>query len=190
MSRLSEADILDIIKSNRRYIEKNDWDGFLSSLRIDQRSAVATFILERTTVPLLSRLKTIPSYMFMDAEINGITIPGNIKSIGECAFKGSKIETVQMEDGVEFLGKECFANCYDLRAIDLADTITDIPRRCFSGDVSLEKVFLPDGVRTIGSEAFLNCEGVAITANFRDKDKIRAKKADYEFLKQHLKFTH
>ena len=104
MNRLSEADILDIIKSNRRYIEKNDWDGFFSSLQIGQRSAVATFILERTTVPLLSRLKTIPSYMFMDAEINGITIPGNIKSIGECAFKGSKVETVQMEDGVEFLG--------------------------------------------------------------------------------------
>lgn len=190
MNNLSEAEILDLLKSNKRYIEKNDWEGFFNSIRERSRPDVATFILNRTTIPLMDRLKNIPPYLFYEANISGITIPGHIKSIGEAAFKGSQVETVKIENGVEFLGKDCFSLCYQLKAIDLADTITSIPNNCFYGDHELEKVFLPDGVVNIGAKAFEGCDKVAIVANYRDKDKIRARKSDYEFLKQHLKFMH
>lgn len=190
MGVLSELDITDILKNNKSYIQRNDWEGLFNSLGTSTRPAIAEYILNRTKIPLMDRLKNIPPCLFQGLDMERIVIPGHIKSIGASAFKDSKLKEVIIETGVQTLGKECFANCEQLNKIDLADTITNIPSLCFSGDTELKKVFLPDGVRTIGSGAFNECNDVEIVANFRDKDKIRAKKSDYEFLKKHLKFTH
>ena len=188
--KLSEVEVVNIIKNGKRFLEKNDLTSFFNSINLSDRASVAEFLLSRTTIPILNYMTEIPEYLFRDSTITSIVIPGNIKSIGKGAFFNSSVETVKIENGTKILGLSCFENCQNLTAIDLADTISIIPSNCFKGCINLKKIFLPDGVKNIGSGAFDGCDDVEIVANYRSGEKMKGKKSDLEFLKQHLKFDH
>lgn len=191
MGFYSEKDVIDIIKNNRSYLQKNDVAGFLSRLSSYQRGPVVEFLLLKTSVPILKYMTEIPTEFLYDANnVKSLVIPGNIKKIQEEAFRGSDLVQVDMEPGVQQLGRAVFENCKNLEAVNLSDTIETIPSHAFSGCTNLKKLFLPDSIKLIGVDAFAGCEDVELIANFRQADKIRAKKSDYDFLKKHLKFTH
>ena len=187
--KASEDRILDYLRNNRSRLQRNDLEEIFENFYY--KGSLADYLFTRTSMPVFKFMNKIPDdFMYESEDIHSIVIPGNIKKIGTNAFSRSALETVKLENGVEILGQGCFKECYDLKAIDLPDTISTIPKDCFYDCVNLEKVFLPDGIKNIGADAFLGCEKVEIIANYRDKDKIRAKKSDYDFLKKHLKFTH
>lgn len=189
--KLSEERIVEYLRSVRSRLQKNDLIGVFENFYEQNKGSLADYLLTRTSMPLFKFMNKIPEHFMAGSEdVHSLVIPGNVKSIGKEAFKDSALEQVKLEDGVEVLGTGCFEGCRELVAIDLADTISIIPNNCFKGCVNLKKVFLPDGIRNIGSDAFLGCDEVEIIANYRDKDKIRGKKSDYEFLKKHLKFNH
>lgn len=188
---INDKDIIELIKGGKSYLQKNDMNGFFSYVPSWYRTAVIEFFLNRTSIPIFNYMTEIPDRFLEESRnIKQIMIPGNVKKIGRNAFDSSSLVQVDMEPGVELLGSECFYNCKDLEVINLSDTIKAIPNLAFAGCTNLKKIFLPDSIQIIGSEAFTGCEDVEIVANYRQADKIRAKKADYEFLKKHLKFTH
>lgn len=187
---MTQEQILQRIKYGKKFLEKNDLDGFFGSLYQSDVAKIAEFLLTKTSVDILKYMTFIPNdFLLGTSNVTNLHIPGNIKKIGKTAFANSAIETVTMDSGVETLGIDCFLNS-NLKAIDLSDTIVNIPKGCFLGCNNLQKVFLPDAVRNIGNDAFAGCDNVELIANYRTADKIRAKKSDYEFLKQHLKFEH
>lgn len=189
--RVSEDRIVEFIKNRKTLLQRNKIEDLFNDYNSNYRGSLADYFLTRTALPLFKFMEKLPDYFMQNSEdISSIVIPGNIKMIGKGAFKNSAVETVKLENGIEVLGTGCFEDCKNLKAIDLSDTITAIPNSCFKGCVNLVKVFLPDNIQTIGADAFSGCDNVEIIANYRTKDKIRAKKSDYEFLKQHLKFTH
>lgn len=189
--KISEEKVIEYVVGHKSLLQRNRLEELFDTFSKVYRGSLADYLLTRTAMPLFSFMGKLPDYfMFNSEDITSLVIPGNIKQIGRNAFKDSAIETIKLEDGVEILGVGCFEGCKNLKAVDLADTITAIPNDCFKGCVNLTRVFLPDNIRTIGADAFLGCDNVEIVANYRAKDKIRAKKSDYEFLKQHLKFTH
>lgn len=188
---MNTEQIIEFIKNRKSYFQKNDVDGFYESISDSYRSEITQFLLTKTSINILKYMSTIPKGFLKGATgVSSIVIPGNIKTIEFGAFTESSIETVQMESGVKTLGKSCFQNCKNLRAIDLSDTIKSIPAYCFSGCENLEKVFLPDSIEIIGEHAFEGCDKVELIANHREKNSIRARKSDLEFFKKHLKFEH
>ena len=190
--KISEEKIISYLISKKLKLQRNDLFGIFMDAGIELRGCLVDYFLTRTSLPIFKFMDQIPEYFMQTSEdVQDLVIPGNIKKIGSFAFAKSKLKTIKLENGVETLGNSCFSGCKELEAVDLADTISTIPNNCFDGCTNLKKVFLPDGIKTIGADAFAaGADDLEIIANYRDKDKIRAKKSDYEFLKQHLKFTH
>ncbi|MCM1152145.1 MAG: leucine-rich repeat domain-containing protein [Muribaculum sp.] len=113
-------------------------------------------------VPLLDvrlplSLKEIGSAVFAGSEINSITIPSSVTSIGNYAFYDCKnLSEVALPARLSTIGKGAFGNCPSIKVIDLSETaVTEIPDGCFAGCSALEKVILPPNIKKIGREAFL-----------------------------------
>ena len=61
-----------------------------------------------------------------------ITIPSNVKSIGEGAFHGcTKLESVTLEDGIEEIGSYAFAANNKLKSVTVPDSVTSIGENAF-----------------------------------------------------------
>ena len=183
--------IKQYIIDNKAYLQRNDVEGFLKKIPSYARADVVAVLLTETSAPILKYLNEIPqNFLAGNRVVKNIVIPGNIKTIGPDAFSNSGLQNVQMESGVKNLGVKCFAKCEDLQVVDLSDTIEVIPTGAFMECYSLKKLFLPDSIKMIGAGAFQGCEDIEIIANYRTTDKMKGKRADIEFLKKHLKFTH
>ena len=115
------------------------------------------------------------------ANIKGVSIPNNVRSIGDSAFSNcTALEKVNMSNSVQSLGSFAFAGCISLKDMKLPDTLTEvgysafsgctslatlniskaatyIGQSAFSGCTALTKVEIPDSVKNIGSSAFEGC---------------------------------
>lgn len=84
-------------------------------------------------------ITTIPAYSCEALTgLKEINIPSTIKSIGECAFRNTKVVELNFAEGLESIGKSAFES---------------------SGTVILH---LPDSVSYIDEEAFVNCSRVTL----------------------------
>ncbi|MCM1376914.1 MAG: leucine-rich repeat domain-containing protein [Clostridium sp.] len=127
----------------------------------------------------------IPPFCFFKTHAIEVNLPAKTTLIGKGAFAGAALRRAEVPAGVSViedyayydcpnllsvvlpesvssLGKGVFANCPQLRTVDLSNTlITEIPQECFAGCTSLVQVILPANVDKIGREAF---RGTAVVA--------------------------
>jgi hypothetical protein len=111
-----------------------------------------------------------------------VIIPESIRSIGNGAFLGRPIETIQLPSTLEKIGADAFRSCTYLESIDIPNSVTSIGKRAFQECTSLKtihfsralksikedtfresglvEVVLPDGVRELGEDAFFRCEAL------------------------------
>ena len=107
------------------------------------------------------------------------------EEIEEEAFKGSKITSIDIPEGVTSIGKNAFRECTNLTSITIPKTVTSIGYGAFCGCTSLKSVkfaegseltsledlvfgdckslteiTIPDGVTSIGWRTFLDCESL------------------------------
>lgn len=110
-----------------------------------------------------------PSYVVKD------TIECNVIGIGDSAFKGNPdLETVTIPSHIELLGKSAFANCTNLRRVEMSDR-SDIPEGLFAGCVNLvsfQRLSLLNSFKIIGDSALKNCKKLS-TDIFLSKDLSR-----------------
>lgn len=101
-----------------------------------------------------------------------ITIPKEVKIIGEKAFAGcNSVETVKMSDNVTIIQKSAFDSCTNLKTIKFSKKLNKIGDSAFYGCSSLEKVNLPNKIETIGISAFCNCRslnGIYLPESLKD----------------------
>ena len=72
-------------------------------------------------------------------------------------FFQESLESIDLSDSLEYLGKRAFEHCCELREIHISDKLTAIPERAFFRCKSLRKIFIPCSVREIGAQAFAFC---------------------------------
>jgi hypothetical protein len=69
----------------------------------------------------------------------------------EC-FKGTKIISIKLSNGLTTIGEDCFLNCNSLKMINLPDTLTYLGASAFQGTSSLISITIPECVKTFGND--------------------------------------
>ena len=74
------------------------------------------------------------------------------------AFRGcDKLIELQLNEGLEAIGKGAFIGCTALRSVTLPSSVTELTRWAFSRCSSLVKLNLKEGLQVIGAGAFEGC---------------------------------
>ncbi len=66
----------------------------------------------------------------------------------------SVIKSVEVVNGVKYIGALAFSGCSSLLQVKLPETLTSIGKKAFSGCSVLESVILPSNLKSIGNGAF------------------------------------
>lgn len=94
--------------------------------------------------------------------------PSGIISVGDGAFAGSRVVSVDIPATVVSFGRHVFSGCERLE--DVTVNIDSVPDGTFKGCVSLSSVNLWAGTSSIGESAFAGCvslESIDIPAKVR-----------------------
>ena len=69
----------------------------------------------------------------------------------------SKIDEVNYNEEITYIGANAFSGCIGLKDINIPQTVTSINEEAFSGCTGLTKVTIPGYIKTIGKNAFSSC---------------------------------
>ena len=96
-----------------------------------------------------------PGAFYYNDVIEFIAIPNNVKKIGYEAFCGcSNLKTVQLTDGLRYIGESAFYECKKLKSVRIPNSVEIIENYAFDYCDKLETVDLGKGVWYIGDWAF------------------------------------
>lgn len=90
------------------------------------------------------------------SNVDTITLPDNIRFIGDSAFESSFVKKVVI-NGVAEIGNKAFKNCALLKEVQIGNATKIIGTEAFS-DTSISSISIPYSVHTIGEGAFSNSE--------------------------------
>lgn len=90
--------------------------------------------------------------------LKAITLPGNLKSVGESAFQEcSSLETINLPSGITSVGNYAFLECENLKSVTLPSGLISIGDRAFNSCISLTSLDLPSSLTTVGELALAGC---------------------------------
>ena len=100
-------------------------------------------------------VKAICDYAFQGlVYLRDVVLPASVVDLGEGAFASChKLFKITMP-GVEFIGKESFALCYNLKEIALPETLRQIRTGAFACCKALEEINIPSHLKIIDKSAF------------------------------------
>ena len=89
--------------------------------------------------------------------LTSVTIPNSVKSIGDNAFRSSRLTSVTIPNSVKSIGAGAFSDCSFLISVTIPNSITAIQNAVFRGCDVLTSVIIPNSVTRIESWAFQDC---------------------------------
>ncbi|ADU21677.1 leucine-rich repeat domain-containing protein [Ruminococcus albus] len=92
---------------------------------------------------------------FCHMELGSITLPKDLKNIGDGAFKDCNgLSSIVIPDGVECIGDDAFRSCRVLSSVTFSKNLKYIGKEAFRYCSCLHDIVIPDGVEYIGERAF------------------------------------
>lgn len=91
--------------------------------------------------------------------IESFKLPKSLTAIGQAAFCGTGIESIELPDEIKKL-QATFSNCEKLKHIKWPSNLTTIGEMTFNNCVSLTNIEIPDSVTSIEQMAFAKCNGL------------------------------
>ena len=114
-----------------------------------------------TSVNIKSQnLKDIGEYAFFGTKISTINLPESLASIGESAFEESMIKSIKIPDNVTSIGLSAFYRCSNLENVKLPNGITSLSWNLFSGCSSLKELVIPNSVTDVGRSVLYGCTSI------------------------------
>lgn len=97
---------------------------------------------------------TLGNHVFKNCPLAAVTFPKTLGSIGEWAFEGTKLETVDLSNTqITRLPNGCFYNCDKLSEVKLPKDLTDIGNNAFISS-AIASITFPPSLERIGDYAF------------------------------------
>lgn len=97
---------------------------------------------------------TLGNHVFKNCPLAAVTFPKTLDSIGEWAFEGTKLETVDLSNTqITRLPKGCFYNCQQLSDVKLPIALTDIGECAFYKS-AIASITFPSSLQKIDAWAF------------------------------------
>lgn len=149
--------------------------------QIDSCSYYITSLILPDTVTSVYRLA-----FFLKSNLQSITFPNNLTSIGEKAFEGcsaltaaelsgtkitavpdyafnqcASLTTVSLPEGLTSIGLLAFGECSNLASVNLPSTLTSIGGSAFYRCSALTEITIPSGVEAIGYRTFESCSSLS-----------------------------
>ena len=93
-------------------------------------------------------------------ELDEMTIPNYITSIGPVAFSDSNCEylkSIIIPNSVRRIGDRAFAHCFELNSLIIPDSVISIGDEAFAGCMELKSILIPKNVKSIGCGTFSGC---------------------------------
>ena len=100
-------------------------------------------------------------YPIIDSNLKNlstVTIPGNVKRIGEFAFDGNRLTNITIEDGVEIIDEFAFYENPTLKSVVIPGSVTDFKTDVFSHCYQLQRIILNEGIQKISNIFLANKE--------------------------------
>ncbi len=86
-----------------------------------------------------------------------ITLPQSLTHLGNYAFQGSVLTSIEIPAGVNRIDEYSFQDCKKLESVVLNEGLQEIRNRAFEGCESLTSIDLPRTVNKLYMQAFKNC---------------------------------
>lgn len=107
-----------------------------------------------SNVTLNEGCTTLGHHVFKNCPLAAVTFPNTLGSIGEYAFEGTKLETVDLSNTqITRLPNGCFYNCQQLNDVKLPKALTDIGESAFYKSV-IASITFPYSLQKIDAWAF------------------------------------
>ena len=107
-----------------------------------------------SNVTLNEGCTTLGNHVFKNCPLAAVTFPKTLGSIGEWAFEGTKLETVDLSNTqITRLPKGCFYNCQQLSDVKLPIALTDIGECAFYKS-AIASITFPSSLQKIDAWAF------------------------------------
>lgn len=84
----------------------------------------------------------------------------NVRYIGQYAFNGTAIESIELNDGITAVGSGVFRECSKLKSVKLPSTVTSIGSYAFYNCAMLKELNIPTAVWNINNSAFSDCSSL------------------------------
>ena len=111
-----------------------------------------------TEIPDSDLIQMAPFYNC--SSLTSVDISDSVTSIGNNAFYGCGIASINLGKSITRIGNKAFYNCKNLTSIDIPSSVTSIEDRAFSNS-SLTSISIPNGVTIISLQAFAYCENLS-----------------------------
>lgn len=100
--------------------------------------------------------------------LSEVKFPSTLKTIGEKAFAGTSLKSVELPQNLESVGTQAFSFCRSLTSLDINEGLRVISQQAFEG-CPIADVYIPSSVESIGSDSFLSISTYQgqITQKFR-----------------------
>lgn len=94
---------------------------------------------------------------FANRPVNALIVPEGVLRIGDSAFDGCTLTSIQLPSSLLTLGAKAFFGAYNLASVIIPPQITEILSSTFSRTTSLRAIVIPSTVLNIGDNAFESC---------------------------------
>lgn len=157
---------------------ENERYAAIGNCLIDKTSGTLIFGCQNSVIPHDAGLVAIGEFAFVGVYIKSVEIPDGVVSIGYAAFNGcSSLINIVLPESLTTIGEYSFGAVYNLKNIAIPDGVTDICDSAFHGCSNLESITLPSTLRTIGNSAFYGCRSLKSVSLPEGLEKI----GDYAF---------
>ncbi|KAL7713470.1 hypothetical protein QTN25_008991 [Entamoeba marina] len=90
--------------------------------------------------------------------VYGEIIPYGVTMLNKCCFNYSNIETITIPNNITSIGSSCFLECKSLKSIKLPNNITSLNDQCFLNCKALTSISLPSSLQSLGGDCFQYCK--------------------------------
>ena len=112
--------------------------------------------LKNITLP--SSVKTIGDLAFQASGLESINIQNGLEEVGKNAFYGTKLKSLVLPGSVKSISETAFKNCTELVTVEIrASNLKTLEKSVFEGCLALKSVYIADGVEHLKEDVFKGC---------------------------------